>query len=144
MAQKSLLQMLEELAGRVGSLEREKSEVDARMQVLEDERREVIARAQAHERGEKLAAMKIEDLGRENMQATITIQALERQVGELGAIIAQASAKVDEILKEGTAADTMPATSMSRERPGESSADPQKGLKERSRRIFDPTEYLAR
>jgi len=62
MAQKSLLQMLEEVDNRVKSLEREKK------------------------------------------QADLTIEGLERQVGELGALIALATEKVDEILKVGTTA----------------------------------------
>jgi hypothetical protein len=63
MAQKSLLQMLDEMANRVRSLESEKK------------------------------------------QADLTIQGLEREVGELGALIALATEKVDEMLKVGTTAN---------------------------------------
>jgi hypothetical protein len=63
MAQKSLLQMLEEVGSRVRSLESEKK------------------------------------------QADLTIQGLEREVGELGALIALATEKVDEMLKVGTTAN---------------------------------------
>ncbi len=103
MAQESLLQMLEELATRVKSLEREKK------------------------------------------QAALTIQGLESEVGELGALIAQASEKVDEMLKEGTSANMSqppavnpPATSTSRERLGEFSPDPQKQPKRLFPHAFIP------
>jgi hypothetical protein len=89
MAQKSLVQMLEELASKVRSLERQKSET------------------------------------------VVRIQALEREAGELRAIIAQASEKVDEMLRDGTAADipqpravNEAATLPARERLGEFSSDP--------------------
>ncbi len=129
MAQESLLQMLEELAGRVRSLEREKSEVDAKMEALERGEREAVARVQelehqkkqaaatieeleraerqaaatieAFERGEQQAAAAMQELEREKQQAAVTIRGLEREVGELGALITLAAEKVDEILKVG-------------------------------------------
>jgi hypothetical protein len=91
MAQESLLQMLEELANKVRSLEREKR------------------------------------------QADITIQGLEREVGELASLITLAGEKVDEILKVGATDDiprppviNAPTTSTSPGRFGEFSADPQR------------------
>ena len=115
MAPKSLLQMLEELASKVRSLESEKSEVAAKTQAFEREKAKAAAAIEAFERGERQAAAKIEELERENRQAAVkmeelererrqaaaTIQGLEREVGELGALIAMASEKVDEILKGG-------------------------------------------
>lgn len=65
MAQRSLPEMLKELASRIRSLETEK--------------REAVAK----------------------------IGALEREVGELRSLISLAGAKVDEMLKEGTTADTL-------------------------------------
>jgi putative FmdB family regulatory protein len=111
MAQKSLVQMLEELASKVRSLEREKSKAVARALRLESEKG----------------------------QDAITIQALGRQVGELGSLIALAAEKVDEILKEGATggpsqptAVKPPAESTSSGQLREFSADPKRGLKERS------------
>ena len=63
MAQKTLLQTLDDLASRLRSLEREKRETVARMQALERENRELVA------------------------------------------LVSQASAKVEEMLKEGATAD---------------------------------------
>jgi hypothetical protein len=90
-------------------------------------------------------------LEREKKQAAATIQALEREVGELGAIIAQASAKVDEMLKGSTAADksqpgaaNAPVESKGlEERMGPSTSQP-KDLNRRFPRVYDPTEYSAR
>ena len=62
MTRESLLQMLEKLAGRVRSLERD------------------------------------------NKQVALTIQGFEREVGKLGAVIALASEKVSEMLKDGATA----------------------------------------
>jgi uncharacterized coiled-coil DUF342 family protein len=108
MAQKSLLQMLEEVASKHRSLEREKTEAVARAQALEREKNEAIAR----------------------------IQALEREVGELVSLITLAGAKLDEILKvgandemSGPQAVNMPAKSKGLEQLEEFSADPQRELK---------------
>ena len=75
---------------------------------------------------------KIKLLESEKTGAVAKIEALERENCELASIIAQASAKVAEVLNEGrTVGISEPitfgptATSMARERPGESSASPQ-------------------
>jgi peptidoglycan hydrolase CwlO-like protein len=67
------------------------------------------------------------------------VRMLECEVGELAAVIAQASAKVDEMLNEGRTADVqqqeavnVPATSTAREQLGGSSADPHRDPKEHS------------
>jgi len=73
MAQKSLLQMLEEVASKVRLLEREKSEAVMRTRVLEREKAEAVAAAQA----------------------------LERENKELISLIDMVGAKVEEILKVG-------------------------------------------
>jgi len=103
MAQKSLLQMLEDLASKVRSLERKNGEAVAKMEALEREKREAVVRAQA----------------------------LEREVGELASLIALASEKVDEILKVGandTASQThavaVPPESMRIQHLGEFSPTP--------------------
>jgi chromosome segregation ATPase len=153
MAQKSLLQMLEELASRVGSLEREKSEAAATMEALERGEREAVARAQelehqkkqadatieAFERGEQQAAAAMQELEREKKQAAVTIRGLEREVGELGALITLAAEKVDEILKVGADDDVSqpqavaaPARSKVPRQLGEFSAATQSEPKERS------------
>ena len=115
MAQQSLSQMLEELANRIRSLEREKRQAAATIQALEREKR----------------------------QAAITIQGLEREVGELGALIALVSEKVDQMLREGAIDDksqpravNAPPTSTAGERPGESSGDPQSEPKGRYGKAF--------
>jgi hypothetical protein len=108
MAQKSLLQQLEEVASKIKALEREKSETAARMQVLELEKREAVARTQA----------------------------LEREVSELVSLITLAGAKVDDILKVGAKdeisqpqAVNPPVASKDVERLGEFSPNIQKELK---------------
>jgi len=84
-------------------------------------------------------ASKVRMLEREKREGVARIQALECEVGELAAVIAQASAKVDEMLNEGRTADVQqqeavnaPATSTAREQLGGSSADPQREPKEHS------------
>jgi hypothetical protein len=111
MAQESLLQMLEELASKVRSLERDKRESAARMQALEREKGEAIAGAQA----------------------------LKRENTELINLITLAGEKVDEILKTGANDEVSqpqpvntPATSTATERLGEFSANPQRETKEPS------------
>jgi peptidoglycan hydrolase CwlO-like protein len=86
-------------------------------------------------------ASKVRMLEREKREGGARIQSLECEVGELAAVIAQASAKVDETLNEGRTADVqqqeavnVPATSTAREQLGEFSADPQREPKERSSR----------
>jgi hypothetical protein len=115
MARESLMQMLEDLASRVRSLER-----DSRQ-----------------------AAATIQELEREKKQAALTVQGLEREVGELGAVIVLASEKVSEMLKDGASADISqpqavdaPVKSKSLERLMESSADPKKESKWRSGSAF--------
>jgi hypothetical protein len=49
---------------------------------------------------------KVRLLERENSEAVAKIQTLERENCEMAALIALASAKVDELLKEGTTTDT--------------------------------------
>ena len=113
MAQKSLLQQMEEIASRVRLLEREKAEAIARIQVLESENRDVVAKTRA----------------------------LEREVGELAAIITQAGDRADEILKIVADDETsqppavnVPRKSTFREQLGEFSADTRREPKERSSR----------
>ena len=117
MAQKSLLQQLEEVASKIRLLEREKSEAVASIRALEREKKEAVA----------------------------TAQALEREVGELVSLITLAGEKVEEILKAGANDDvsqpqavSLPAESMGLENLGEFSPDPQAGLKGRSPRVFSP------
>jgi putative FmdB family regulatory protein len=117
MAQKSLLQQLEEVASRIRLLEREKNEAVARIRALE----------------------------REKKEAAATVQALEREVGELVSLITLAGDKVEEILKVGANDDvsqpqavSVPAESMGLENLGEFSPDSQAELKGRSPRIFSP------
>jgi chromosome segregation ATPase len=62
-----------------------------KMKVLESEKREAVARVQ--------------ELEREKGQAAVKIEELEHEVGELGALIALATEKVTEALKEGATAD---------------------------------------
>jgi putative FmdB family regulatory protein len=101
MAHESLLQQLEELAGKIRLLERAKGEAVARTQTL------------------------------------------EREVGEMAALITLAGEKVEEILKVGANDDVsqpqtvnVPAESKSLEKLGEFSADPQKQPKERSSKAW--------
>ena len=108
MAEKSLLQMLEELARKVRSLESEKSKAVARIEALEREKNEAVA----------------------------TARALEREVGELANLVTLAGQKVEEMLKIGAndeisqlPAVNVPKESTFRERLGEFSADPQKQQK---------------
>ena len=115
MARESLLQMLENLASRVRSLEFEKRQAAARMEALE----------------------------REKKQAALTVQGLEREVGELGAVIVLASEKVSEMLKDGASADMSrrqavdsPVESKRLDRVTESPADPKRETKWRSSSAF--------
>ena len=108
MAQKSLLQMLDDLASKVRSLERKNGEAIAKMEALEREKREAVLRAQA----------------------------LEREVGDLAGVIAMASEKVNEILKVGAndnvsqpQAVNVPAESKGHGQLTEFSSDPQKQRK---------------
>jgi chromosome segregation ATPase len=111
MAQKSLLQMLEDLASKVRSLELERRQAAAKMQALEREKNEAAAKTGA----------------------------LERDVGEMAALITQAAGKVEEILKFGADVEvsqpqtvTVPKESTSRERLGEFSTD----LQNQPKQIF--------
>ena len=111
MAHQSLLQQLEEVAGRIRLLERAKGEAATRIEALEREKNEAVARTQT----------------------------LEREVGKLAALITLAGEKVEEILQVGANDDvsqpqaiSVPAESEIRERLGGFSLDPQKELKERS------------
>jgi hypothetical protein len=122
MAQKSLIQQLEEVAGKIKLLEREKGEAVASMQALE----------------------------REKMEAVAAAQTLEREVAGLVNLITLAGEKVNEILKIGVTDDVSqppavnaPATSTAPERLREFSGDPQRELKGRFPRVFDPSEYGA-
>ena len=117
MAQKSLLQMLEDLATKVRSLERKNAE----------------------------AVAKVEALEREKSEAVATAKALEREVGELVSLITLAGEKVVEILEFGAddevsqpQAVTVPKESTSRERLGEFSPDPQKQPKRLFPQAFIP------
>jgi len=108
MAQKSLLQQMEEIASRLRLLEHERAEAVARIQVLESENRNAVAKTRA----------------------------LEREVSELAAIITQAGDRADEMLKIGVndevskpPAVSVPKESNFREQLGEFSADPQRELK---------------
>jgi putative FmdB family regulatory protein len=108
MAQKSLLQQLEEVASKIRLLEREKSEAVAKIQALESERKEAVA----------------------------TAQALQREVAELVSLITLAGEKVEEILKVGAndeisqpQAVNPPVASKDLDRLGEFSPDTQKELK---------------
>jgi len=119
MGQSSLIQQMDAVAERIKSLESERGNTVAKMKALERERDEAVAMARALEhdnkqaaatiqeleRERKQAAATIQDLEHEKKQAAVTIQGLERGMAELGAVIAQASAKVDEMLKGGTTAD---------------------------------------
>jgi putative FmdB family regulatory protein len=115
MAHESLLQQLEELAGKIRLLERAKGEAAAKMEALESEKGEAVARAQT----------------------------LEREVGEMAALITLAGEKVEEILKVGANDDVsqpqtvnVPAESKSLEKLGEFSADSQREPKERSSKAW--------
>ena len=117
MAQKSLLQMLEDLATKVRSLERKNAE----------------------------AVAKVEALEREKSEAVATAKALEREVGELVSLVTLAGEKVEEILKfraddevSQPQAVTVPKESTSRERLGEFSPDPQKQPKRLFPQAFIP------
>ena len=80
MAQKSLIQQLEEVAGKIRLLEREKGEAVASMQALEREKNEAVA----------------------------TARALEREVAEMASLITLAGQKVEEILRVGADDDVSP------------------------------------
>jgi chromosome segregation ATPase len=143
MARESLIQMLEDLASRVRSLELEKRQAAARMEALERENTEAVAMARALEHDNKQAAATIQELEREKKQATLTIQGLEREVGELGAVIVMASEKVSEMLKDGATADISrpqavdaPVESKGLEQLMEVSADPKKEPRWRSSSAF--------
>jgi len=157
MARESLMQMLEDLASRVRSLERdgrqaaatiqalehEKKQAAATIQALERDSKQAAATIEAFERAERQAAATIQELEREKKQAALTVQGLEREVGELGAVIVLASEKVSEMLKDGASADISqpqavdaPVESKSFERLMESSADPKKESKWRSSNAF--------
>ncbi|MDM7998599.1 MAG: hypothetical protein QUS33_01010 [Dehalococcoidia bacterium] len=125
MVHKSLTQGLEEVARKIRLLESEKKEALAKIEALEHDKRqaqatiEALERAQrqaeatieALERSAKQAEVTIQELEQEKKQAAITIRGLERELVELGTIVAQASAKVDEILKDSVADDvSQPAT----------------------------------
>jgi len=105
MTQKSLIQMLEDLAIKVRSLEVEKRQATAKIEAIERERNDAVA----------------------------TALALKRENTELINLITLAGEKVDEILKIGAndeiskpPAVNVPKESTFRERLGEFSADPQK------------------
>lgn len=111
MTRESLLQMLEDLASKVRSLELEKRQAAAKIAALERERNEAVA----------------------------TARALEREAGELVSLVTLAGEKVEEILGIGADDDasqpqatSVPVESKTRERMGEFSAEPQRELKERS------------
>jgi hypothetical protein len=96
-------------------------------------------------------ASRVRLLEREKKQSAATIRALEREVGELGALIAQASAKVDEMLKGSATADVSqpgvvnaPVESKGLERLVEPSPSQPQDLNRRFPRVYDPTEYSAR
>ena len=117
MAQKSLLQMLEDLASKVRSLELERRQAAAKMEALEREKNEAVA----------------------------TARALEHEVGELASLVTLAGKKLGEILKIGAddevsqpQAVTVPKESTSRERLRESSPDPQKQPKRLFPHAFIP------
>jgi DNA-binding protein H-NS len=117
MARETLLQMLEDLASKVRSLELERRQAAAKMQALEREKNEAVAKTRA----------------------------FEREVGEMAALITQAAGKVEEILKIGAddevsqpQAVTVPKESTSRERLGEFSPDPQKQPKRLFPHAFIP------
>ena len=117
MAHESLLQQLDELAGKIRLLERAKSEAAAKMETLEREKGEAVAKTQT----------------------------LEREVGEMAALITLAGEKVREILKTGAndevlrpPAPNVPRESTFRERLGEFSADPQKQPKRLLPQVFIP------
>jgi hypothetical protein len=108
MAQRSLLQELEEVANKVRLLEREKSEAVMRTRVLEREKAEAVAAAQE----------------------------LERENKELISLITLVGAKVQEILKVGapdevsqSQAVNAPAKSAALGQLGEFSSDSQKQAK---------------
>jgi hypothetical protein len=115
MAEKLLLQQLEEVASKIRLLERDKGEAAARIEALE----------------------------REKNEAVVKTRALEREVGEMAALITQAGEKVDEILKIEASDDvsqpqaaTVPAKSKLPRQLGEFSADPLREAKGRFPRAF--------
>ena len=117
MARETLLQMLEDLASKVRSLELERRQAAAKMQALEREKNEAVAKTRA----------------------------LEREVGELASLITLAGEKVEEILKfraddevSQPQAVTVPKESTAPERLGEFSADPQKQPKRLFPHAFIP------
>lgn len=151
------MQGLENLANRVRQLEREKREAVAKAEMLERDQRQsaatiaaleraekqAAATIEALERAEKQAAITIQELEHDKKQATVTIRGLEREVGELGALIALASAKVDEIMKDGAAPDmpqpaavSVPREARSLERVEEMPAAPRGEPKDRSSKAW--------
>ena len=117
MTQKSLIQMLEDLAIKVRSLEVEKRQATAKIEAIERERNDAVA----------------------------TALALKRENTELINLITLAGEKVDEILKIGAndeiskpPAVNVPKESTFRERLGEFSADPQKQPKRLPPQVFIP------
>ena len=143
MAQRSLIQKLEDLAIKVRSLEVEKRQAAGKVEALERAEKQAAATIEAFERAEKQAAATIQELEREKKQATLTIQGLEREVGELGAVIVMASEKVSEMLKDGATAEISrpqavdaPVESKGLEQLMELSADPKEEPKWRSSNAF--------
>ena len=90
-------------------------------------------------RGLEDLASKVRLLERENMEYIAKIQALERENSEMAALIALATAKVDQMLKDGATADMSQPQAVHRlpkyaahERLGESPAD----RKKQPKRLF--------
>jgi hypothetical protein len=117
MARESLIQMLEDLASKVRSLELEKRQAVAKVEAVERERNEAVARARA----------------------------LEREVGELVSLITLAGEKVEEILKVGaddgvsqSQAVSVPAESKTLGQLGEFSPASQKQPKRLSPHAYIP------
>lgn len=84
-------------------------------------------------------ANKVKLLERQNMEAIIKIQTLERETREMAALIALATAKVDEMLKDGATADMSqpqaaygPPKSVARDWPGGLPAE----RKNQTKRLF--------
>ena len=117
MAQKSLLQLLEDIANEVRSLELEKRQ----------------------------AAGKVEALERDKNEAVAKTRALEREVGEMAALITLAGEKAEEILNIGANDDVsqpqtvnMPEESKGPMHLGEFSADPRKQPERLLPQVFIP------
>jgi chromosome segregation ATPase len=143
MAGKSLLGMLEQLASKVRSLESEKREAIAKAQEIERDTGQAVVRIEELERENKQVAVMMQALEHEKNQATIMVQGLEREVAELGAVIIQATKKVDEMLKEGSPADLSqpravipPAISTGREQLEKGSTDPRREARQSHGKAF--------